>query len=54
MSMFFVLLGFSVQRSKLIQRVVSILKNDYGDIPVLLYKDIDGDEVVIKRDADLR
>jgi hypothetical protein len=45
--------GFSVRRSKVIKRVASILTNDYGSPPFLFFIDPDGDEVAIKRQADL-
>lgn len=40
-------------KSKLIKRVVSILKNDFGGTPLLLFRDADGDELVVRRYADL-
>lgn len=44
---------FSVLKSKLIRRVVNILKNDFGGTPELLFRDADGDEIVVRRHADL-
>mmetsp|Transcript_1758 Transcript_1758/g.3156 ORF Transcript_1758/g.3156 Transcript_1758/m.3156 type:complete len:849 (+) Transcript_1758:216-2762(+) len=46
--------GFSVLRSKVIKRVMNILRNDYGETPSLFFKDDDGDEVAIVRPADLQ